>query len=80
MPLPVLAEEPNFAAFIAIDWADRQHVWVLQVAGSSQRETGRLEQIRRKPLKLGPCNARAVFPDGLWPWPWSRRVARCCML
>lgn len=43
MPPPLLAEEPDFAAFIAIDWADRQHVWVLQVAGGTQREMGRLE-------------------------------------
>lgn len=37
------AGEPEFAAFVAIDWADREHVWVLQVAGASQRESGKLE-------------------------------------
>jgi transposase len=36
--------EPQFAAFVGIDWADRQHVWCLQAAGSSQRESGELEQ------------------------------------
>ncbi len=35
--------EPEFAAFVGIDWADRKHVWCLQAAGSTQRETGELE-------------------------------------
>jgi len=43
MPQSKAAEEPQFAAFIALDWADRVHAWALQVAGSTQRETGRLE-------------------------------------
>jgi transposase len=34
--------EPDFAAFVAIDWADREHAWALQVAGSTLRETGKL--------------------------------------
>lgn len=37
------AAEPAYAAFVAIDWADRQHAWVLQISGSTQRETGQLE-------------------------------------
>ncbi len=36
--------EPNFAAFLAIDWADQRHVWMLQEAAGSQREQGVLEQ------------------------------------
>ena len=35
--------EPQFAAFIGIDWADRKHVWCLQSVGSEQRERGELE-------------------------------------
>jgi len=35
--------EPEFAAFVGIDWADRKHVWCLQAAGSTKRETGELE-------------------------------------
>src|SRR5262244_2031818 len=35
--------EPEFAAFVGIDWADRKHVWCLQAAGSGKRETGELE-------------------------------------
>lgn len=36
-------EEPQFAAFVAIDWADQEHVWCLQVAGSEQREQGKVK-------------------------------------
>jgi hypothetical protein len=32
--------EPPFAAFVAIDWADKKHVWSLQAAGSASRESG----------------------------------------
>lgn len=35
--------EPQFAAFVAIDWADQEHVWCLQVAGSEQSEKGRVK-------------------------------------
>ena len=43
-PEPQEGEEPNFAAFVAIDWADQKHVWVLQKAGSEAREQGEIEQ------------------------------------
>src|SRR5262249_10251248 len=32
--------QTEFAAFLAIDWADRKHAWALQKPGSSERETG----------------------------------------
>jgi hypothetical protein len=35
-------EEPQFAAFVAIDWADKKHVWALQAAGSGSRESGEM--------------------------------------
>jgi Transposase len=35
--------QTEFAAFIAIDWADQKHVWALQISGSSKRETGTIE-------------------------------------
>jgi len=38
-----LKQEPQFAAFVSIDWADKKHVWCLQAAGSEQRESGELE-------------------------------------
>ena len=33
----------EFAALVAIDWADQKHVWALQRVGSSERETGTLD-------------------------------------
>ncbi|MBI3263535.1 MAG: IS110 family transposase [Acidobacteria bacterium] len=33
----------DYAAFVAIDWADKKHVWVLQKAGSSDRQQGEIE-------------------------------------
>jgi hypothetical protein len=40
VPRIASANEPDFAAFIAIDWADREHAWAMQVAGTTGRETG----------------------------------------
>jgi transposase len=36
-------QDPQFVAFVGIDWADKKHVWCLQAAGSRQRETGELQ-------------------------------------
>src|SRR6266446_9457900 len=41
----------EYAAFIAIDWADQKHAFSLQVAGQNKKETGTLEQ---KPEVIGP--------------------------
>jgi transposase len=40
----VSTEEPQWAAFLAIDWADQKHVWKLQPAESAPCEQGELEQ------------------------------------
>lgn len=37
-----LAEEPAFAAFVALDWADKKHAWALQTPGSRLVEEGEL--------------------------------------
>lgn len=42
----VILQEPQFAAFVGIDWADRKHAWSLQVAGSTRRESG---EVAHKP-------------------------------
>ena len=34
--------EPEWAAYVAIDWADQKHFWTLQAAGSGPRERGEL--------------------------------------
>ncbi len=38
------AGEPEWAAFMAIDWADRKHVWKMVLASGERTETGELEQ------------------------------------
>lgn len=35
--------EPEFVAFVGIDWADQKHVWCLQAPNSEKRENGELE-------------------------------------
>ncbi len=35
--------EPEWAAFVAIDWADQKHFWRLAPAGSGQQEHGEIE-------------------------------------
>jgi transposase len=37
------ADEPRFAALVAIDWGDRKHVWSLQAADGGRRERGEIE-------------------------------------
>jgi transposase len=37
------SQEPQFAAFVGIDWADQKHAWCLQAAGSTQRQSGEVE-------------------------------------
>lgn len=45
----------QYAAFIAIDWADQTHAYSLKVAGQKTKETGTLEQ---KPEIIGPWIAK----------------------
>jgi transposase len=46
---------PDYAAFVAIDWADQKHSFSLQLAGQKSRETGTLEH---KPEVIGPWVAK----------------------
>ena len=52
---PASNETPDYAAFIAIDWADQKHTYSLQVAGQTKKEAGTLEQ---KPEVIGPWVAK----------------------
>lgn len=45
----------QYAAFVAIDWADEKHAFSLQVAGQAKKETGTLEQ---KPEIIGQWVAK----------------------
>ena len=50
--------QPNstdYVAFLAMDWADQEHAWSLQVAGQDNKETGKLKQ---QPEVLGPWLAQ----------------------
>jgi transposase len=42
-PMPAAKSEPEWAAFVAIDWADQKHYWKLVPAGSQQQEQGELQ-------------------------------------
>lgn len=35
--------QTEFAALVAIDWADQKHAWALRIPGSSDRETGTID-------------------------------------
>jgi hypothetical protein len=36
-------QEPNFAAFVGIDWGDKEHAWSMEIPGSRKRLTGKLK-------------------------------------
>jgi transposase len=40
----IAVPEPEFAAFVAIDWADQKNFWSLVPAGSQRREQGEFDQ------------------------------------
>src|SRR5215831_14078918 len=40
---PVAKSEPEWAAYVAIDWADQKHYWKLVPAGSQRQEQGELQ-------------------------------------
>lgn len=54
-------EEPEFAAFVAIDWADQIHYWSLRAAGSKQIERG---EVKNTPEAME-----------VWAAEWSARFA-----
>ncbi len=38
-----VTREPEFAAFVGIDWADKKHAWCLRAVGLEKRESGELD-------------------------------------
>ena len=42
-PQALPSDEPNFGAFVSVDWADQKHVWSLQTTDSDQREHGEIQ-------------------------------------
>src|SRR5215471_9404576 len=57
---PTSADEPAFGAFVAIDWADRKHVWSMQAAGSERRQHGEILHTPEAHRSLG---GGIVFPS-----------------
>jgi hypothetical protein len=43
IPQPIVKAEPEFAALVAIDWADQKHYWSLQVVGQEGLQRGTLD-------------------------------------
>src|SRR5260221_12496826 len=62
------APEPEWAAFVAIDWADRKHYWKLVAAGSQKPEQGELDNTPE---------AVAMWAAGLNVGFGSRPIAVC---
>jgi transposase len=42
MSSTIAAAEPEYAALVAIDWADQEHAWAMEIVGSGKREAGKL--------------------------------------
>ena len=64
-------QEPQFAAFIGIDWADQKHVWCMQAVGSEKRESGELCTLRKRwrGWSVNCANDSPIVPS---PWRWSK--------
>ena len=71
-------QEPAFAAFVAIDWADREHAWSREVPGQKQRSRGKLEHTPEA-IALGRWSGQPALKAGRLPSLWSKPVERCCM-
>lgn len=55
--------QEDYAAWIAIDWADQKHVYALQAAGSKEREQGEV-QATPEALETWVAGLTARFPAG----------------
>jgi hypothetical protein len=57
-----LEGNPNLPLVWAIDWADKRHVWSLQVASTGKREKGEVECVfREQLLAVGLEQSRATL-------------------
>jgi hypothetical protein len=71
-----IGHEPQFAAFVGIDWADQKHVWCLQAVDSEKRESGELEHT---PEASRTHRQETVSPArGVVPVPTAQRVGSWC--
>ena len=63
-PRSFALSQPEFAAYVAIDWADRKHYWACTDAQDSHRDRG---DLRNTPEAVDTwvANLLARFPEGL---------------
>ena len=68
--------EPEFAAFIGIDWADRKHDWAWQENAAEKRQ--RTGQFASTPEAVHAWAGEISEPLAVapWRWPWNNRAAR----
>ena len=70
--------EPEWAAFLAIDWADKKHAWSLYVPDAPKREHGEIahspEEIH---IWISQLTTRSQV--GRLRSAWNSRVAPCCL-
>src|SRR5262249_35551781 len=73
-------QEPQFAAFVSIEWGDKKHVWCWQAADSEKRESGELEHTPEKQRRSATdCErrcGRARFPSLRRTTPRRCRTSR----
>ena len=62
--------EPEYAAYVALDWADREHAWVLEEAGGGKRESGKLKQTPES-IEAWAAGLATRLADGRLPWDWN---------
>src|ERR1700681_4260223 len=72
--------DPEFAAFVGIDWADRKHDICLQVANGEKREFDVLVH-RPDAIDQWGCSSENAFRVGpcrcAWSWPRGRWSMHC---
>ena len=72
------APEPQWAAFVALDWADQKHYWRLAEASSQKQEQGELDNTPEA-VAAWAADLNVRFGGGRLPCVWSRRGACWCI-
>ena len=67
---PIGKVEPEFAALVAIDWADQKHYWSLQVVGQKGLPRGTLDHTPEA-VEVWIMELPVRFGAGRWPWRWN---------
>lgn len=70
--------ESEFVAFVAIDWADQKHAWVLQLPGHQIGGTER-STIHPRQLLFGRPNCGCVLAASRSRSLWNSREGPWCL-